>query len=142
MQQAVVDGGAALIAALIAIGGTLVLIQLVAMAVRWVSGEVGGSPPITPTSSMPMVSDGNGTKPASDTATSTDQVSEFSPREGVPAANRPGSKRNMATAIDLSPLTGAVDGTVITSAILAVGGVLILPRLAKMAIRWVKGSVN
>lgn len=80
MQQAVVDGGAALIAALIAIGGTLVLIQLVAMAVRWVSGEVGGSPPITPTSSMPMVSDGNGTKPASDTATSTDQVSEFSPR--------------------------------------------------------------
>lgn len=44
MQQAVVDGGAALIAALIAIGGTLVLIQLVAMAVRWVSGEVGGSP--------------------------------------------------------------------------------------------------
>jgi hypothetical protein len=48
----------------------------------------------------------------------------------------------MATAIDLSPLTGAVDGTIITSAILAVGGVLILPRLAKMAIRWVKGSVN
>lgn len=47
-----------------------------------------------------------------------------------------------ASAVDLTPLTGQVDGSVITTAILAVGGVLILPRLAKMAIRWVKGSVN
>jgi len=44
--------------------------------------------------------------------------------------------------VDTSSLTGAVDGTVITTAILAVGALMITPRLAKMAIRWVKGSVN
>ena len=47
-----------------------------------------------------------------------------------------------AGSVDTSSLTGAIDGTVVTTAILAVGALMITPRLAKMAIRWVKGAVN
>jgi len=44
--------------------------------------------------------------------------------------------------LDLSALTNVVDGVVVTSAILVVGSILMIPRLALMAVRWVKGEVG
>lgn len=42
MQQAAYDAGVSLVAALVAIGGVLILIEVVGMAVAWVKEEVGG----------------------------------------------------------------------------------------------------
>lgn len=46
------------------------------------------------------------------------------------------------TALDYSTLTGAVDGSTIALAILAVGALMIVPRLARAGANWIKGSVK
>ncbi|EPR17568.1 hypothetical protein M527_16030 [Sphingobium indicum IP26] len=43
---------------------------------------------------------------------------------------------------DFTSLTGAVDATTLVTGLLAVGAIMIAPRLARMGIRWINGGVR
>lgn len=47
-----------------------------------------------------------------------------------------------AAGTDYSSLTGAVDATALVTGLLAVGAIMIGPRVARMGINWIKGSVK
>lgn len=44
--------------------------------------------------------------------------------------------------MDFSTLTGAVDGAAVVTAILAIGAILVLPKVAAWGVRTVKGLIR
>ena len=58
------------------------------------------------------------------------------------AATTLGAGSANAAALDYTALTGAIDAQTIALAILSVGGLMVVPRLARMGVNWIKGSVK